>query len=418
VYTSSNVGGQSETPTSVTLTATVSPNPGGGTVTFYDSTGGSAGTGTAISSPIAVNGSGVAQTNVTLPGTSEGSRSISAVYSGTSTYLGSTSSTATVLTTNHPYNPSGTTFCNGPIKANVSGASTPNPSLLVLGTGFSQLTGTIESVTVSLNSFNLQNEADLDNLGFLLQAPGSNTTGLGSSGNAFQFLSWAGNPYTGGSLTISDDGTAQIPDDTAPPCTTCLPTDNWVDIGSDNSDTFPGPAPSSFATAAPTGTGTFTTAFGGLGANNTWSLYVDNREIDPGPAGQIGSWCLNFTMQANAHPTATTVSGSPNPATIISGTTASVALTANVAVTDGTGLTVNAGTVTFVDGSTNLGSGGVSNGQATLNTTLGEGTHQIVATYSGTNTGTEFGISTGTFDQRVDTATTKPTSGSGAGPYA
>ena len=418
VYTSTNVGNQATSPTTVTVTATVTPNPDGGTVTFYDSTGVSPGTGTAISSPIAVNGSGQAQANVTFPGTEEGPRSITAVFSGTSVYLGSTSSTATVLTTNHPYNnPSGsTTFCNGPVKLNVSGASAPYPSLLALGTSFSQLTGTIENVTVSLNSFNLQNEANLDSLGFLLQAPGSNTTGLGSSGNAFQFLSWAGNPYTSGSLTISDDGASQIPYDTAPPCTTCLPTDNWVDIGSDNSDTYPGPAPSSFTTAAPTGTGTLTTAFGGLGASNTWSLYVDNRYIDPGPAGQLGSWCLNFTMQANAHPTTTTVSGSPNPASITSGATASVNLSANVSVSDGSG-PVNSGTVTFVDGSTNLGSAAVSNGQATLPVSLAEGTHQIVASYSGTNTGTEFGISNATFDQRVDTATTKPKSGSGAGPY-
>ena len=69
---------------------------------------------------------------------------------------------------------------------------------------------------------------------------------------------------------------------------------------------------------------------------------------------------------------------------------------------------MNAGTVTFVDGSTNLGSATVSNGVATLNASLAEGTHQIVATYSGTNTGTEFGISTGKYDQRVDTATTNP----------
>ncbi|MFZ0688516.1 MAG: Ig-like domain repeat protein, partial [Acidobacteriaceae bacterium] len=418
VYTSTNVGNQATSPTTVTVTATVTPNPDGGTVTFYDSTGVSPGTGTAISSPVAVNGSGQAQANVTFPGTEEGPRSITAVFSGTSVYLGSTSSTATVLTTNHPYNnPSGsTTFCNGPVKLNVSGASAPYPSLLALGTSFSQLTGTIENVTVSLNSFNLQNEANLDSLGFLLQAPGSNTTGLGSSGNAFQFLSWAGNPYTSGSLTISDDGASQIPYDTAPPCTTCLPTDNWVDIGSDNSDTYPGPAPSSFTTAAPTGTGTLTTAFGGLGANNTWSLYVDNRYIDPGPAGQLGSWCLNFTMQANAHPTTTTVSGSPNPASITSGATASVNLSANVSVSDGSG-PINSGTVAFVDGSTNLGSAPVSNGQATLGVSLAEGTHQIVASYGGTNTGTEFGISNATFDQRVDTATTKPTSGSGAGPY-
>jgi len=420
VFTSSNVNGDATTPTSVTLTATVSPNPAGGTITFYDSTGVSAGTGTVLASGVALNGSGQAQKIVTFPGAEEGSRTISATFSGASGFLGSTStSQATVLTTNHPYNPSGATFCNGPIKVNNDTGGSPYPSLLALGTSFSQLQGTIESVTVSLNNISLQNGVNLDNLGFLLQAPGSNTTGLGSSGNAFQFLSWAGNPFSSGSLTFSDTGTAQIPPFSAPTCSTCLPTDNHIDVGPTNPDTFPAPAPSTFATAAPTGSDTFTTQFGGQGANNTWSLYLDNRLIEGGTLGQIGSWCMNFTMQANAHPTATSVSGSPNPASFTPpATKASVTLTATVSVTDSSGLTVGAGTVTFVDGSTNLGSGTVTNGQATLNTTLAEGTHQIVATYSGTNTGTEFGISTGKYDQRVDTATTKPPSGSGAGPYA
>ena len=421
VYTSSDVHGDATTPTPVTLTATVLANGSavsGGTVTFYDSTGTSAGMGTALASGIAVTDGTAAATNVTFSGTKEGSRSISAVYSGVSgTYAGSTSGTATVLTTNHPYNPSTGTFCNGPVTLSSSGAGTPYPSLLALGTGNSQLTGTIESVTVSLNNISLQNDAELANLGFLLQAPGSNTTGLGSSGNAFQFLSWAGNPFTSGSLTISDDGTSQIPYNMAPACTTCLATDNWIDIGSDNPDSFPSPAPATFSTAAPTGSATFTTEFGGQGANNTWSLFSDTRIVEPGAAGTIGSWCLNFTMQANAHPTATSVSGTPNPASTPAGTKGSVTLTANVSVTDSSGLTVNAGTVTFVDGSTNLGSPAVVNGVATLNTTLAEGMHQIVATYSGTNTGTEFGISTGQYDQRVDTATTSPSSGSGAGPY-
>jgi hypothetical protein len=417
VYTSSNVGGQSTSATNVTLTATVTPNPGGGTVTFYDSTGVSAGTGTVLASGVAVNSSSQAQTNVTFPGTEEGSRGISATFNGATGYLGSTSSSATVLTTNYPYNPSGATFCNGPITINDNSGGSPYPSLLVLGDSFSQLQGTIESVTVTLNNVSLQNYEDLDDLGLMLQAPGSNTTGLGSSGNAFEFLSWAGNPYTSGSLTISDTGTSQIPYDTAPPCTTCLPTDNYVDIGSDNPDTFPSPAPSTFVKPAPTGSGTFASEFGGQGANNTWSLFADNRLTETPPLGSIGSWCLNFTMQANAHPTAMTVSGSPNPASITSGTTASVTLTANVSVTDSSGLAVNAGTVTFVDGSTNLGTAPVSSsGVATLTPSLTEGTHQIVATYSGTNTGTEFGISSGTFDQRVDTATAIPTSTSGTGP--
>jgi hypothetical protein len=421
VYTSSDVHGDATTPTTVTLTATVTSNGSpvtAGTVTFHDSTGTSAGMGPVLAAAVPVNGSGQAQTNVTFPGADEGSRTISAVFNGTSSFAASTSSTATVLTTNHPYNPSTGTFCNGPIALSNTGAGTPYPSLLALGTGNSQLTGTIESVTVSLNNISLQNDAQLANLGFLLQAPGSNTSGTASSGNAFQFLSWAGNPFTSGSLTMSDMGTAQIPPFSAPACTTCLPTDNWIDIGSDNPDTFPSPAPSTFSTAAPTGSATFTTEFGGQGANNSWSLYLDTRVVEPGAAGTIGSWCLNFTMQANAHPTATSVSGSPNPASTPASTKASVTLTGNVSVTDSSGLTVNAGTVTFVDGSTNLGSRTVTNGVATLNTTLAEGTHQIVATYSGTNTGTEFGISTGKYDQRVDTTTTNPASGSGAGPYA
>lgn len=419
VFTSSNVGGQSTTPTSVTLTAIVSPNPGGGTVTFFDSTGVAAGTGTVLASGVPLNGSGQAQAVVTFPGTKEGSRTLSATFSGASGFLGSTStSQATVLTTNHPYNPSGATFCNGPITVNDDTGGSPYPSLMALGTGLSQLQGTIESVTVTLNNISLLNGVNLDELGFLLQAPGSNTSGLGSSGNAFQFLSWAGNPFTSGTLSMSDTGTAQIPPFSAPACTTCLPTDNHIDVGPTNPDTFPAPAPSTFATAAPTGSDTFTTQFGGQGANNTWSLYLDNRLIQSGNLGQIGSWCLNFTMQANAHPTATSVSGTPNPAQFTPpATNAGVKLTAAVSVTDSSGLTVNAGTVTFVDGSTNLGSGTVTNGVATLNTTLAEGTHQIVASYSGTNTGTEFGISTGKYDQRVDTATTNPTSGSGAGPF-
>ena len=247
---------------------------------------------------------------MTFPGTEEGSRSISAVYSGVSrTYTPSTSSTTMVLTTNHPYNPSTGTFCNGPVTVDLDNGGFPYPSLLALGTGNSQLQGTIEKVTVSLNNISLQDQTQLSNLGLLLQAPGTNSSGTGSSGNAFQFLSWAGNPFTSGSLTMSDDGTATIPPFSAPACTTCLPTDNFIDVSPSDSDTFPPPAPATFVTAAPTGSGTFTTEFGGQGANNTWSLYLDTRIIEPGPvAGTIGSWCLNFTMQANAiqprHPSA------------------------------------------------------------------------------------------------------------------
>jgi List-Bact-rpt repeat protein/Big-like domain-containing protein/uncharacterized protein DUF11 len=433
VFTNGNVDGQSITGTPVTFTATVLS--GGepvtaGTVSFYDST--FSNPGILLASNVAVNSSSQAQATVTFPASEEGSRSITATYNGVAnTYASSTAPPLTELTVNHPYNPSGATFCNGPvyINDNVGGLSDgtggfPYPSQLVLGNSFSQLQGTIESVTVTLNG--LQSEQpNFD--GLLLQAP---------SGNAFEFMSWADGDGPGGSppgltnlnLTLSDTGSGslQTSADDQEDCSTspCRPADDYAQIGALYKDAFPSPAPSATAKAYPTGSATFTSQFGGGAANGTWLLYLNNWLAEnPSsnsslPYGEIGSWCLNFTMQANAHPTATSVSGSPNPASFIPpSTTANVTLTANVTVTDGSGLTVNAGTVTFVDGATTLGSPTVSNGQATLSVSLAEGTHQIVASYSGTNTGTEFGISTGTYDQRVDTATTNPSSGSGAGPY-
>lgn len=118
------------------------------------------------------------------------------------------------------------------------------------------------------------------------------------------------------------------------------------------------------------------------------------------------------TMQATKNPTTTTVSGSPNPASFTPPAAGAVVnLTATVFSGGGT---VNEGTVTFSDGSTTLGSPAVLNGTATLSTTLTEGTHPIVATYSG---GSDFSGSLSSYNQRVDAATTKPSAGSGVGPY-
>ena len=431
VFTSGNVGGQSATPTSVTFTATVTANGSPvsqGTVSFHDSTGTNPGQGPIFSGAGAVAVSnGQASATVAFSPSQEGTRTISAAFSGTSAFAASTTppgGEVTELTVNHPYNPSSTTFCNGPVAINNSSgepvggtAGSPYPSQLVLGSGFTQLQGTIENVTLTLNG--LASEQP-NFLGFLVQAP--------NSGNALEAMSWAdgsastiSSPVT---LVLSDDGAGslQISTDNQESCTSgspCKPADDHSQVGQLFNDTFPSPAPSLFGQPFPTGSSTFTSQFGGGSANGTWQLYLNNWLAVNPPSGQLGSWCLNFTMQSNAHPTATSpVSGSPNPASFTPpATNASVNLTANVAVTDASGLIVNAGTVSFVDGATTLGTSPVSNGQATLSTSLGEGTHQIVATYSGTNTGTEFGISTGTFDQRVDAATTIPTSGSGAGPY-
>ena len=402
------------------LTATVTPNPAGGTVTFYDSTGTNPGQGTILASAVPVNGSGQAQATVTFPASEEGSRSISAVFNGTSGFAASTTppgGEVTELTVNQPYNPSSTTFCNGPVtiinnNGSVGGTGGyPYPSQLVLGSGFSQLQGTIENVTLTLNG--LASEQP-NFLGFLVQAP---------NGKAFEAMSWAdGSASTISSpvsLLLSDDGSAglQTSTDNQESCTSgspCKPADDYSQIGPLYNDTFPAPAPgpSLIGKPYPTGSATFTSAFGGGSANGTWLLYLNNWLAENPPYGQLGSWCLNFTMQSNAHPTATSVSGSPNPASFTPpATTASVTLTANVSVTDSSGLTVDAGTVYIRRRRNDAGNCHGFERPGDADHIVTEGTHQIVASYSGTDTGTEFGISTGTFDQRVDTATTNPTSG-------
>jgi hypothetical protein len=259
---------------------------------------------------------------------------------------------------------------------------------------------------VTLNGLQTQNP---EFLGFALQAPGK--------ASAYEFLSWAdGSASTVGAginIILSDTGSAAIPSTSSASCsvTPCLPTDNFTQVGPAFSDAFPSPAPTLINQAAPTGSSTFATEFGGLGLNGTWNLYLSNRATQTGNLGQLGSWCINVTMQANAHPTQTVVSG---PSTSVL-TTSSATLTATVTVTDGSGLPVNAGSVAFVDGSTNIGTANVVGGVATLaNVTLAERTHHIVASYSGTNTGTVFGISSGTFNIRFD----NPTSETGVAPYS
>ncbi|HEY2858562.1 MAG TPA: Ig-like domain repeat protein [Terracidiphilus sp.] len=404
----------------VSFTATVtdtttSGRATAGTATLWDAT-----TNSILQANQPVNGSGQASFSVVFA--TEGSHSVYAVYNGGSGFAASGNSNNVTQVAIHHATQAGSTFCNGPITLNNDAGGSPYPSSIVLGatniSGVTEptLTGTIQNITVSVNGISLTNNDELDQIGLMLQAPGANATTRQSQGNAFEFLSWAGNPYTSGSLIFSDQGSAEIPPFNSPSCSNCLPTDDWSDILSSNPDGFPSPATTSIDKAPPTGSASFLSEFGGQAASGTWSLYSANRVTLAGVPGSITQWCLNFTMQANAHATTTAVTSSSNPASFTPVSHAGTA-TVNLTATVSSDQTVNAGTVTFVDGTTSLGSAAVSNGVATLsNVHLTEGTHQIIATYGGTNSGTVFGISTVKFDQRVD-ATTTPTSGSGAGPY-
>lgn len=374
----------------VTLTATVSSSGGpadNGTVSFYDSVEGTLATG------VSVNASGVATATATL--SEEGEHNLHAVYNGGTGFDPSTSSTVTQIANNHAALVGGNSLCNqGAITIPAGNATTgvggaPYPSNLVLGGTEETLSGIIQKVTLSLNGFS---DPDPNALGFQLVAP---------DGTAYEFMSMTGGSSATGSINLVLDDAAATSMSRSATLTagTYKPTSDTNQTTTP--DAYPSPAPSTFAVAAPAGAATLQQEFGGKGLAGTWKLYVSNR--DPGASGTIANgWCMNLTMQSGAHGTQTVVTGSPNPAA--SGAT--VTLTATVTVTDLSGLTVNAGTVTFTDGSTTLGTASLVSGVATLTTnSLAEGTHHIIASYGGSNSPDVFGVSSGNFNLRIDHAT-------------
>ena len=128
--------------------------------------------------------------------------------------------------------------------------------------------------------------------------------------------------------------------------------------------------------------------FDSINPNGAWSLYLvdDGGEFASHDDISISGWSLIFTLNSAATSTTTTLSSNLNPS-FTSGANSSVTLTATVTGTS----TVNAGTVTFKDGSNNLScSGGnpatVSNGTATCVTTFTtQGNHALTADYSGSS---------------------------------
>jgi hypothetical protein len=119
------------------------------------------------------------------------------------------------------------------------------------------------------------------------------------------------------------------------------------------------------------GVATFTTSALNVGTHPITANYAGDSKNGPSsslPVGQV----------VNQAATATTVTAAPSPG--IAGGPETI--TASVKVTSGSGTPT--GTVTFTSGTTQLGSAPVSNaGTATITPALGQGSYQIVATYSG-----------------------------------
>lgn len=367
----------------VTLTATVSSTStvNEGTVDFKDG-------GNTISNcgsvPVS-SGTATCTTSYSANSSTEGSHSMSAVYSGNMNF--ETSSGSLSLFVDYPTtNPSAGEYCDTGTISFSGGAATPYPQHITIAS----LSGSLTDVSLVLPDIN---GGPADGLNFLLVDP---------AGHAFVPMAATGgsSAATGVTFTLSDYASSLVPNPAGAAAPgTYLPTDLA------NNPTFPNPAPSGGYELAPTmGSSTFESTFGGAVGAGQWSLYVTETT---GGSPTIGGYCLNVTTTATPA-TTTTLSSVPAGAAT---TGQSVTLTATV-TTGNNNAALTSGTVVFKDGGVTVSGPTALNGsgQATFTTTtLAEGIHNLTAAYSGV-TGT-YNVSSGSETIEVDSPTTNPSPG-------
>lgn len=373
----------------VTFTAQVSSSStvNNGTVTFQDGASNLTCTG---SNPAPVNSSG--QATCTTSGLAGGNRTITATYNPGAGFLTSSGSTLQQVTT-----VSGSTFSN---VGNIIFEHPPDPTaqqaipypgeILVSG-----LSGTITSVTLNLNGLSHADPTDLDML--LISPAGTPYFPLSDVGNA--------TGVSNVNLTIEDTAATQLPIGALLTSGTYRPTNNGAGDAIPNT-TLGTVTASGNNTAAPAGTGTLATAFGGSDPNGVWKLYIfDDSAGDTGSLS--GGWSLTFVTNGGAAATTTTLTSGTNP----SFTSAPGNNTTLTATVTSSGNPVTTGDVTFRQGATVLTCTEGSqprllngSGQATCTTSFAtEGQHVLTAFYSGT---ASFAISNGSVTQTVNNHTT------------
>jgi subtilisin-like proprotein convertase family protein len=175
-----------------------------------------------------------------------------------------------------------------------------NPGLITLndattiGNGFpyssdiavSGLTGTITSITVTLNNLNHTFPDDFDIL--LVGPTGANLILMSDTGGSID--------VSGATITFDDAAAASLPD------ATFLSTGSFKPTNIGAGDTWNAPAP------APSASTTLAAAFAGTAPNGTWNLYVaDDLGVD---AGGIGNgWSVKITTTSS--PATNFVNGGP-----------------------------------------------------------------------------------------------------------
>ena len=375
----------------VTFTATMSANaPGAGVPTGsvqFAIDGSSVGGAVSLSGGSATSGS--------ISTLAVGTHSVTATYAGNGSFNGSTSSTltqtvnkadaATSVNTSSA-NPSvfgqAVTFTalvtamppgagtpTGTVQFSVDGVNLGGPATLSFGVATSPTTS---SLTVGTHTVTASYSGDGN---FTGSASPSMTQFVNKDATTTTIVSSANPALFGQSVTFTATVSANSPGSGTPSGTV------------------------TFAEGSTTlGTGTLSA---GSATFTTSSLSVGNHTITAGYGGD-GNFLTSSSslLQAvgNQDPTTTSLSSSANPSVF----SQSVTLTATVTVNaPGTGTPT--GTVTFMDGTSTLGTGTLSGGTTTFVTSLEAATHSITASYGGDG---NFASSVGTLSQTVNRADT------------
>lgn len=254
-----------------------------------------------------------------------------------------------------------------------TGPASPYPSNITV----SGMAGAVTSVQVVFNNLTHSTLNDVDAM--VVAPTGENLVVLSDIGDPDTTLAFA----TNATLTFDDAAAGGVPNGS-------VPTGTYRPTNSAGVESFPAPAP------APSTQTTLAGAFTGINPNGVWQLFiVDDNTGDVG--SMAGGWSLVITTEVTAVATTTTVTTSATPSTTGDPVTFTAVVTA-------AGSPVTTGTVTFaIDGVSSAPVPVNASGIATLTTSsLTEGTHAIVGTYSGS---TGFLTSNGSVTQRVDTET-------------
>ncbi len=383
----------------VQLTATVTPSSGSnpaGSVTF--STGGLL----LGSSPVTT---GAAATTATL-GISDlpvGSESITATYSGDVVFTASTSPVVTQVV-----NPDPTNITITPSPAHPEPGQAVTYTATVDGTGTGTPTGTVAftddgSPVTGCRSLSLPASTPLQV---------SCTETYGSTTTHSIVAAYSGDENNAGSTASLLETLGQIPTQTT--VGSSSPTSTYGQTEALTATV----TPTQSASVSPSGTVTFydyeTTPIATVGVSTltgvtTATLDTSNLMAGPHSITATYSGDPTFGSSSSTAPVGLSVAEATTTVTVASSADSSVvgqAVVLTVTISSSTSAPGETGTVQFDDNGTMIGSGAVSGGQATLqSSSLAQGAHPITAVYEGDDdfVGTS---STNTVNQTVNQAST------------